>query len=156
MTAKAPAICSRISQPRAGWRHVVATERRTAPAFAYRMHELAYVHFPPAEKLRLVVDNLNTHTPAAFYKSLSLLKHDAWPVGLSFTTHPNMGVGLIWSKANSRCCRVNDWIVAFQRSSNCAVRSRCGKLNATRARLTVNWQFKTVDARTKLKRLYPS
>lgn len=58
-------------QPLAGWRHVVVTDRRTKLDFAPRMKELVDVHFPDAERVRLVVDNLNIHTPAAFYEAFS-------------------------------------------------------------------------------------
>src|SRR2546423_1679606 len=49
-------------QPQVGWRHVEVTARRTAQDFAQRMQELVDVHFPDAQVIRLVLDNLNTHT----------------------------------------------------------------------------------------------
>lgn len=56
-------------QPLRGWRQVKVTARRTASDFAPQMQELVDVHFPQAEVIRLVVDNLNTHTPAAVYET---------------------------------------------------------------------------------------
>src|SRR4051794_24724887 len=53
--------------PHPGWRHVIAGERRTKRDFAGWLKELIDVHVPDAERIRLVVDNLNTHTPAALY-----------------------------------------------------------------------------------------
>jgi hypothetical protein len=55
-------------QPLAGWRHVEVTEQRTKRDFAYRMKDLVDVHFPDAEVIRVVLDNLNTHSPAALYE----------------------------------------------------------------------------------------
>jgi hypothetical protein len=52
-------------QPLRGWRHVNVTARRTKYDFALQKQGLVDVHFPEAEVIRLVVDNLNTHTPAA-------------------------------------------------------------------------------------------
>ena len=52
-------------QPLRGWRQVNVTARRTASDFAQQMQELVDVHCPQAEVSRLVVDNLNPHTPAA-------------------------------------------------------------------------------------------
>ena len=53
--------------PHWGWRHVKVTEQRTALDFAECMRELVNVHFPDAQVIRLVVDNLNTHTKASLY-----------------------------------------------------------------------------------------
>jgi hypothetical protein len=54
-------------EPLQGWRHVQVTDRRTAQDFACCMRELVDVHFPQATVLSVVLDNLNTHTPAALY-----------------------------------------------------------------------------------------
>jgi hypothetical protein len=54
-------------QPLVGWRHMVATARRTCVYFSERMRALSDVHFPDAEQIR-VVDNLNIHTPPTFYQ----------------------------------------------------------------------------------------
>jgi len=58
-------------QPLAGWRHVKVTQRRTKQDFAVCMNDLVEVHFPEAKKIRVVLDNLNTHTPASFYETFS-------------------------------------------------------------------------------------
>ena len=58
-----------LFQPLAGWREVKVTERRTKCDFAQVMRELVDVHFPHAEKIRVVLDNLNTHTPASLYEA---------------------------------------------------------------------------------------
>ena len=55
-------------QPLAKWRRIVVTARRTRHDFAHRMKELVDVHFPAAERIRVVLDNLNIHDPAAFYE----------------------------------------------------------------------------------------
>jgi hypothetical protein len=56
-------------QPLAGWRHVKVTHRRTKQDFAVCMNDLVEIHCPEAKKIRVVLDNLNTHTPAAFYET---------------------------------------------------------------------------------------
>ncbi len=58
-------------QPLAGWRHVKVTERRTGVDFAQCLQELVDVHFPQAEVIRLVTDQLNTHTPAVLYEAFA-------------------------------------------------------------------------------------
>lgn len=54
-----------LFEPKARWRHLDVTERRTAVDFAHAMRRLADEHYPEAEKVRVVLDNLNTHTPAS-------------------------------------------------------------------------------------------
>jgi hypothetical protein len=58
-------------EPLAGWRHVEVTDRRTAQDFARCMKDLVEVHFPQATVISVVLDNLNTHTPAALYATFA-------------------------------------------------------------------------------------
>ena len=55
--------------PLEGWRHVEVTERRTAVDYARILRDLADIHFPMVEKIVLMQDNLNTHTPASLYEA---------------------------------------------------------------------------------------
>jgi hypothetical protein len=55
--------------PLEGWRHVKITERRTAIDYAKVLRDLSDIQFPKAEKIVLVQDNLNTHTPASLYEA---------------------------------------------------------------------------------------
>ncbi|NTW97206.1 MAG: hypothetical protein HGB28_01500 [Oscillochloris sp.] len=57
--------------PLENWRHVKVTDRRTAADWAECMRDLVDVHFPEAEKVVIVQDNLNTHTPAALYAAFA-------------------------------------------------------------------------------------
>ncbi len=56
-------------EPLAGWRHVAVTEHRAMEDFAHRMRWLADAAYPEAEKVRVVLDNLNTHRPASLYET---------------------------------------------------------------------------------------
>ena len=56
-------------EPKSGWRHLDITARRTAVDFALAMRRLVDEHYPEARKVRVVFDNLNTHTPASLYKA---------------------------------------------------------------------------------------
>ncbi len=58
-------------EPLAGWRHVRVTDRRTRHDWAVAMRELADVHYPHAEKIVVVLDNLNTHDAASCYEAFS-------------------------------------------------------------------------------------
>ena len=55
-------------EPLAGWRHLEVTERRTMQDFAHQMRWLVDVAYPHAEKIRVVLDNLNTHRRASLYR----------------------------------------------------------------------------------------
>jgi transposase len=143
-------------QPLGGWRHVVATARRTQQDFAWRMKELVDVHFPQAEKIRVVVDNLNIHTPAAFYQVFDSAEARRLVCRLEFHYTPKHGSWLNMVEAEiavlSRQCldrRIAD-IAALSAEIAAWEQERNHK------KATVKWQFKTADARTKLKRLYPS
>jgi transposase len=56
-------------EPLSGWRELVVTERRRKREFAHSMRRLAEEHYPQAQKIRVVLDNLSTHTAAAFYEN---------------------------------------------------------------------------------------
>jgi len=58
-----------VSELLRGWRHVSVTERRTKTDWARCVKELVDVHYPRAERVVVVMDNLNTHTPAALYEA---------------------------------------------------------------------------------------
>ena len=58
-------------EPLRGWRHLEVTERRTAVDWAHQVRQLVDVHYPDAARITLVMDNLNTHTPASLYKAFA-------------------------------------------------------------------------------------
>jgi hypothetical protein len=60
-----------VTEPLTGWRHVDVTDRRTKHDFAQQMRDLVDRHFPDATSIRVVLDNLNTHTPAALYEAFA-------------------------------------------------------------------------------------
>lgn len=143
-------------QPLAAWRHVVVTERRTHLDFAHRMKELVDVHFPQADKIRLVVDNLNIHAPAAFYQVFAPAEARRLVCRIEFHYTPKHGSWLNMVEAeiavlSSQCLerRISDLFML------CAEIDAWEKERNTK-KATVKWQFKTTDARTKLSRLYPS
>jgi hypothetical protein len=58
-----------FTEPLAGWRHVYASERRTKKDWAWQVHELLYLHYPNAKRIRLIMDNLNTHAISSLYET---------------------------------------------------------------------------------------
>ena len=83
-----------IGEPRGGWRHVEATERRTAVDFAHQMRWLVDEAYPDAQVVRLVMDNLNTHQLGALYEAFEpSAKLGASPNASSFITLPRTAAG---------------------------------------------------------------
>jgi hypothetical protein len=143
-------------QPLAAWRHVVVTERRTSRDFAYRLQELVDVHFPTAERIRLVVDNLNIHTPAARDEVFPPAAARRWVCRREFHYTPKPGSWLNMVEAEiaslSRQCLDRRLPTIEMLCAEIVA----GEQERNLKQASVNWQFKTADARTKLKRLYPA
>lgn len=142
-------------EPLAGKRLVQVTEQRTKKDWALFMQEVLEEHYPDASKVVVVMDNLNTHTPASFYemfppKQAKALadrleihftpKHASWLNSAEIEQSVLARQGLAHNIATMQdlCRQVQQW--QDQRNQQIG---------------TVNWQFRTADARIKLKRLYP-
>jgi len=143
-------------QPLRGWRKVKVTERRTKVDFAYCMQELVDKYFPESEKIRLVLDNLNIHTPVALYESFPPEEARRILKKLEFHATPKHGSWLnmveIELSVLSRQC-LDRWIPGIEMVKEETLAWEKER-NATGA--TVHWQFAITDARVKLKRFYPS
>jgi hypothetical protein len=143
-------------EPLAGWRHVEVTERRTSAEFAHQMRALADVHYPDAERIAVVLDNLSTHSPAALYQAFPPEEARRLLKRLELHHTPKHGswlnmAELEFSVLNRQCLdrRIPDpeplrqEIAAWEAERNAA-------------RATVHWRFTVTDARIKLHRLYPA
>jgi len=141
--------------PLEGWRTVTVTERRTKPDWARFMKDLVDIHFPQAETITVVLDNLNTHTFASLYETFPAPEAHRIARKLDLHYTPKHGSWLnmaeIEFSALSRQClkrRIADRAGLQRQVAAWAI-----ERNARRA--TVNWRFTTQEARVKLKRLYP-
>lgn len=143
-------------EPLTGWRHIKVTKRRTKHDWAVCMKQLVDDFYPDAVRIRVVLDNLNTHTPAALYETFEPAEARRILDKLEFHYTPKHGSWLNMAEIEfsvlTRQCldrRIPDAetlcreIAAWETTRNS---------NAT----TVNWRFTTADARIKLERLYPS
>lgn len=143
-------------QPQAGWRHVSVTERRTKQDFAQQMRELVDVHYPAATVIRVVLDNLNTHTGGALYETFTPTEARRLLRKLQFHYTPKHGSWLNQAEIElsvlSRQCldrRIGDRetlareVAAWEHERN-------------EARSLIRWRFTTADARAKLHRVYPA
>jgi len=143
-------------EPLQGQRWVDVTERRTKLDWAYQIQELVEVRYPAAERIVLVLDNLNTHTPAALYEAFppAEAKRLADKLELHYTPKHGswLNIAEIELSVLGRQClerRMPDFptlqteVAAWQEPRNAAGEP-------------VDWRFTTADARIKLKRLYPA
>lgn len=142
-------------EPLAGRRGVQVTKRRTAVDFAEQLQALVDVAYPDAEKIVLVTDNLNTHSPYALYERYPPAEAGRIAQRLEWHYTPEHGSWLNMaeielSALSRQClCRRLDNQPAVARETAIWERER------NQAQTTVDWQFTTADARIKLKRLYP-
>jgi hypothetical protein len=141
--------------PHRGWRHVAVSERRAKADFAGWLKDLVDVHYPTAETIRLVVDNLNTHTPAALYEAFVPAEAHRIARKLEWHYTPKHGswlnmVEIELSVLAGQCLdrRLPD-LATLER----VTAAYADRRNAAGA--TIRWRFTTADARTKLDHLYP-
>jgi hypothetical protein len=142
-------------EPLAGFRHLEVTAQRTIPDFAECMRLLVDDLYPDAQRIRVVLDNLNTHKPASLYAAFPPEQANRLLKRLEFHYTPNHGSWLNMAEIEfsvfSRQClnqRIPDELT---------LKTHIAALQAERntVHATVRWQFTSNDARLKLKRLYP-
>ncbi len=145
-----------IFAPFDGFRHVEVTDRRTSIDFAFICRDLVDVHFPEAEKITLVCDNLNTHKTASLYKAFEPAEARRIAKRLEFHYTPKHGSWLNMAEIElsvlSRGCLSKR--IADQETLKKEIRAWQNRRNEQRA--DISWRFTTDDARIKLKKLYPS
>jgi transposase len=138
------------------WRKVKVTERRTAEDFAHCMRDLVDLHYPLAACIRVVLDNLSTHTPAALYQTLPAaearrilrrLQFHYTPKHASWLNMVEIEIGVLRSQCLDRRIesrdRLREEVAAWEH-----------RRNATGDR--IKWMFSTEQARRKLAKAYPN
>ena len=144
-----------IFEPLAAKREVVVTDRRTKVDFAEIVRLLVEERYPDAEKIVLVMDNLNTHKPASLYEKFDPAHARRLIEKLEIHYTPKHGSWLNMAEIELSClarqclnrriseqAHLHDEVRRWQQDRNAKARA-------------VDWRFRTVDARIKLKRLYP-
>jgi transposase len=138
------------------WRHVKVTEQRTAKDFALCMRDLADTHYPEAALIRVVLDNLSTHTAGALYEAfpppeahriLRRLDFHHTPTHASWLNMVEIEIGVLRGQCLDRRIGERDRLIA-------EIAAWQRKRNASGAR--IDWKFTTDKARNKLARAYPA
>jgi hypothetical protein len=143
------------AEPLAGWRRAEAVPTRTRIDWAHQVERLLSADYPDAEKIVLVMDNLNTHTVASLYQAFPPAKARALAERLEIHHTPKHGSWLNIAEIELSCLtkqclgrridtieKLNQDLAAWQAATNADQRQ-------------VHWQFTTDDARIKLRHLYP-
>jgi hypothetical protein len=143
-------------EPRRGWRHVEVTQQRTMLDFAQQMKWLVEVGFPEAERVRVVMDNLNTHKAASLYERFAPEEARRLLRKLEFHYTPKHGSWLNMAEIElsvlSRQCL--DRRIGDEETLKHEIQKLEEERNVACAK--IEWRFTTEDARRKLQRLYPS
>ena len=147
-------ICMEV-EPLSGKRHVAITERRTKKDWAQQTKEMLDERYPDAIKVRLVMDNLNTHNISSLYESFEpkearrlaeRLEIHYTPKHGSWLNMAEIELGVLKGRCLSRridnMAEMKTEVSAWEKDRNNSMKK-------------INWQFTTPDARVKLKRLYP-
>ena len=142
-------------EPLAGRRWVEVTDRRTAVDWAHQVKDLLDVRYPEAERVVLVVDNLNTHTPGSLYEAFppAEAKRLADKLELHYTPKHGswLNIAEIELSILSRQCLARR--IPDKATLQAEVAAWAQRRDAAGG--AVDWQFTAADARIKLKRLYP-
>lgn len=142
-------------EPLGGWRRVNVTLRRTKLDFAMQMKELVDVHYPQADRITLVMDNLNTHRLSCLYEAFAPAEARRLIEKIEVVHTPKHGSWL--NMAECELSVLEKQALGERVESEAVLRERVGLWNADRNSRSkgIDWQFKTSDARIKLRRLYP-
>ncbi|MBK3406601.1 transposase, partial [Methylorubrum rhodesianum] len=137
------------------WRKVKVTERRTAIDFAHCMRDLVDVHYPEADRVRVVLDNLSSHSPGALYDAfpapeahriLRRLEFHHTPKHASWLNMVEIEIGVLRTQCINRRIADRDTldreVAAWEQQRN-------------RDGAKIIWMFTTERARAKLARAYP-
>ena len=147
---------SMLSEPLAGKRRVRVRSRRTQIDFAEVIRELCDQLYPDAQKIVLVLDNLNTHTIASLYEAFEPVMARRLVEKLDIHYTPKHGSWLNMAEIElsvlSRQC-TNDY---FENADQLAQRIEAWERKRNNEKTSIDWRLTTADARIKLRKLYPS
>ena len=144
-----------VTQPLIGWREVMVTDRRTAVDFAEFLRHLADDIYPEAEKITLILDNLNTHRPASLYQAFEPAEAHRLAGRFEWVYTPKHGSWL--NVAELEFAALRRQCLGRRTGTMAELRAEVEAWQDERneRKVEIDWQFTTADARTKLRHLYP-
>jgi hypothetical protein len=142
-------------EPLPGQRYTKVTEQRTKVDWAYFIKELVDQHYPHVEKMRLVMDHLNTHTNASLYEAFD--PPEAKRIAAKLEVHYTPKHGSWFNMAESELSHLRRQCLGGRSAAKATLINKVQVWNTQRneKHAKAHWQFTTDDARVKLRRLYP-
>ena len=144
------------NEPLKGKRYVKVLQSKTKKQWAQFIKEISDKYYPKAEKIRLVMDNLNTHKPSALYETFTPEEAKRIWDRFEFIYTPKHGSWLNMAEIE---LNVLMWQCLKRRIDNMTTireETEAWQENRNNKKAKINWQFTTKNARIKLKRLYPT
>ncbi len=145
-----------VCEPLRGWRHITVSDRRTRLDWAHCIKELVDVHYTTAEVIVLVLDNLNTHTPASLYEAFPPAEAKRLAAKLEIHYTPKHGSWLNMAEIELNVLAAQCLDRRLPDRATLAGEAAAWQASRNADRRTINWRFTTADARIKLKHLYPA
>ncbi len=142
-------------EPRRGWRHLSTTAQRTKVEWAHVVRDVVDVHYPKAERIVRVMDNVHTHSIASLYEAFAPAQARRIAERLEIHHTPKHGSWL--NRAEIEFSVLGRQCLARRIPTVEALQTEIAAWENERnaATVTIDWRFTTVDARIKLKHLYP-
>ena len=142
-------------EPHKGWRRVEATERRTRIDWAQQIKQLVDSDYRRADRITLVMDNLNTHSPASLYEAFEPAEARRLIEKLEIVHTPKHGSWLNVAEVELAALEKQSIGGRVPDRESLSTRVKAWERERNKAKVKVKWQFRTADARIKLRRLYP-
>lgn len=143
-------------EPLQGKRYLEVTDTRTAVDWAHQVRNLVDIHYPDAERITLVMDNLNTHTGASLYKAFE--PHEARRILERLDIHYTPKHGSWLNMAEIELSILSRQCLDRRIPDQDTLKKEVGTWQSHRNAYSkpMEWRFTTEDARVKLKKLYPT
>ncbi len=145
-----------VSAPLLGFRHVEITDQRTRKDFAQVIKTLVDVQFAQAEKIVLVMDNLNTHGPASLYEAFAPAEAKRLADKLEIHYTPKHGSWLNMAEIELSVLARQCLAERMDSKANLQKQVTAWQERRNAGSVKIDWRFTTDEARVKLKRLYPT
>ena len=145
-----------FAEPLSGWRQATARAQRTKSDWAQEVASLLDGRYADGKRITLVCDNLNTHTPGAFYEAFEPEKARAYVRRIEFCYTPKHGSWLNIAE-NELSCMTRQCLKGRRIGELALLQEEIGAwaIDVSNTQRDVDWQMKIEDARCKLKSVYP-
>lgn len=145
-----------VCAPLLGWRHVTVTDQRTRKDFAQVIKTLVDEQFAQAERIVLVMDNLNTHGPASLYEAFEPAEAKRLSDKLEIHYTPKHGSWLNMAEIELSVLARQCLAERMDNKANLQEQVTAWQDRRNASAVRIDWRFTTDEARVKLKRLYPT